>query len=94
MDNTDATVGDGLPQDHWTCRALTKSAKALIKAGNDLSFAAQTSGGTAGRDAALAAAWPAARAAEEKIQFDRLIYWLTEADPVPLEMPERVECAA
>lgn len=44
------------PQDHWTVVAAIKAARALIEAGNALSLAAQTTGGTAGRDAGLCAA--------------------------------------
>lgn len=53
-----------LPQDHWTVVAAIKAARSLAKAGDDLSFAAQITGGTAGRDAALCAAialWTAER---------------------------------
>ncbi len=44
-------------------------------------------------DAARAAAWDAALDAEEAWQFDRLIYWLTEPDPQPLEMPAKQQVA-
>ena len=52
------------PQDHWTVQAAIRAARALIAAGDALSAAAQTSGGTAGRDDYLCAAiahWAADR---------------------------------
>lgn len=45
-----------VPQEHWMVVAAIKAARTLIKAADDLSFAAQIIGGTAGRDAALCAA--------------------------------------
>jgi hypothetical protein len=60
----------GRPQEHWTVVGAIKSARALIEAGNDLCFAAETSGGTAGRDAALYAAiaqWAAERDKQKQV---------------------------
>ena len=58
------------PQDHWTVVGAIKSARALIEAGNDLCFAAETTGGVAGRDAALCAAiaqWAAERDKQKQV---------------------------
>jgi hypothetical protein len=58
------------PQDHWTVVGAIKSARALIKAADDLCFAAETSGGVAGRDAALCAAiaqWAAERDKQKQV---------------------------
>lgn len=58
------------PQDHWTVVGAIKAARALIKAADDLSFAAQITGGTAGRDAALCAAiaqWTAERDKQKQV---------------------------
>ena len=41
----------------------------------------------AARDAAWDAAWGAAWDAEEKWQLDRLVHWLTEVKPLPVELP-------
>lgn len=51
----------------WHTVALDKAILGLMKAGNALSFAAQTSGGTAGRDDHLCLA---------------IIHWETELDKV------------
>ena len=54
----------GGPQGHWTVKAAIQAARTVIKAGDDLSLMAQTSGGVAGRDDGLCAAiahWTADR---------------------------------
>jgi hypothetical protein len=59
-----------LPQEHWTVKGAIKAARALIGAGNDLCFAAETTGGVAGRDAALCAAiaqWAAERDKQKQV---------------------------
>lgn len=58
------------PQDHWTTVGAIKAARALIKAADDLSFAAQITGGTAGRDEALCLAvihWAAERDKQKQV---------------------------
>ena len=58
------------PQDHWTVVGAIKAARALIKVADDLSFAAQITGRTEGRDAALCAAiaqWAAERDKQKQV---------------------------
>jgi hypothetical protein len=51
--------------------------------------AARAAARAAAWDATKAAARAAARDAEEALQLERLVYWLTEAAPEPLTLPER-----
>jgi hypothetical protein len=68
--------------------ALGNARRNLIDAGNKLSFAAQTSGGTAGRDEGLVAAvegWTKARDAE------RAVRRIVQLEPAPASAPEKYE---
>lgn len=59
---------------HWTMRAALNSVRALMRAGDALSFAAQTTGGTAGSDTHLMVAidhWSAER--DKQMQALRII---------------------
>lgn len=69
------------PQDHWTVRAAINSARALIEAGNNLCLMAETSGGTAGRDDAMASAIDHWAAERDKHKWGLRIIELEGHDP-------------
>ena len=69
------------PQDHWTVKGAIQAARMLLKAGDDLSFMAQISGGTAGRDAGLCATIAHWTAERDKVKQMLRIIELEGDDP-------------
>lgn len=93
MENDDRA----LPQEHWTVVAAIKAARSLAKAGDDLSFAAQITGGTAGRDDALCAAIALWTTERDKCKQALRIIELEGHDPeigAGILHPEAVACDA
>lgn len=69
------------PQDHWTVQSLLNALAGLTDAGNRLCFAAESSGGTAGRDDTLVEAIDYWAAEREKFRQVARIVKLEGHDP-------------
>jgi len=78
----------------WAAAGAAAGAAARAAAWAAARAAARDAAGVAARVAAGVAARAAAWDAEEQWQFDRLVAWLSENEPEPLALPDRVEVAA